>query len=193
MKAIEYIKKASLILLIMTVITGIIYPLSITAFSQVFVKDKANGSILYQNDKAVGSKYIGQNFTSPDKFWSRPSATVDYSYNGNGSAGSNKTPTGKEYEQILKERIDLIREYHNESNDKIPVDLVTASGSGLDPHISLEAANFQVKRVAKYSNISEDKLKELIKENCDTKFLGIFGEEKVNVLELNLAIDKIQN
>lgn len=192
MKVISYIKRASLILLIMTVITGIIYPLAITTFAQVFVNDKANGSIIYENNKAVGSKYIGQNFTSLDRFWSRPSATSDYPYNSMASMGSNKTPTGKEYEKILKERIDFIKENHPNSNDKIPVDLVTASASGVDPHISLEAAKYQVDRVAKYSNISKDKINKLIDEYTEKKFLGIFGEEKVNVLELNLALDKLK-
>lgn len=193
MKVINYIKRASLILLVMTVITGVMYPLAITAFAQVFVNDKANGSVIYENNKAVGSKYIGQNFTSLDRFWSRPSATSDYPYNSMASAGSNKTPTGKEYEEVLKERIDFIKENHPNSNDKIPVDLVTASASGVDPHISLEAAKYQVDRVAKYSNVSKDKINKLIDEHTEKKFSGIFGEEKVNVVELNLALDKLKN
>lgn len=193
MKLISYIKRASLIFIIMTVMTGIIYPLTVTAFAQVFVKDKSNGSIIYENNKAVGSKYIGQNFTALDRFWSRPSETGDSPYNSMASSGSNKTPTGKEYEAVLKERIDYIKENHPNTSDKIPVDLVTASASGVDPHISLAAAKYQVDRVAKHSNISKDKIDKLIEENTDNKFLGIFGEVKVNVLELNLALDKLQN
>lgn len=193
MKVINYIKKSCLILLIMTVITGVIYPLAITAFAQVFVNDKANGSIIYENNKAVGSKYIGQNFTSLDRFWSRPSSTSDYPYNSMASSGSNKTPTGKEYEEILKERIIFIKKNHPNSNDKVPVDLVTSSASGVDPHISLEAARYQVDRVSKYSNVSKEEINKLIEENTENKFLGIFGEKKVNVLQLNLALDKLKN
>ncbi|MPM92761.1 Potassium-transporting ATPase KdpC subunit [bioreactor metagenome] len=192
MKVMSYVKRASLILLIMTVITGVVYPLAVTAFAQVFVNDKANGSIIYENNKAIGSKYIGQNFVSLDKFWSRPSATSDYPYNSMASAGSNKTPTGKEYEKILKERIDVIRANNPDKDTKIPVDLVTASASGLDPDISLEAAQYQIDRVSKYSNISKDKINNLIDKHTEKKFLGIFGEEKVNVLELNLDLEKLK-
>lgn len=192
MKVMSYVKRASLILLIMTVITGVVYPLAVTAFAQVFVNDKANGSIIYEDNKAIGSKYIGQNFVSLDKFWSRPSATSDYLYNSMASAGSNKTPTGKEYEKILKERIDVIRANNPDKDTKIPVDLVTASASGLDPDISLEAAQYQIDRVSKYSNISKDKINNLIDKHTEKKFLGIFGEEKVNVLELNLDLEKLK-
>lgn len=192
MKVMSYVKRASLIILIMTVITGVVYPLAVTAFAQVFVNDKANGSIIYENNKAIGSKYIGQNFVSLDKFWSRPSATSDYPYNSMASAGSNKTPTGKEYEKILKERIDVIRANNPDKDTKIPVDLVTASASGLDPDISLEAAQYQIDRVSKYSNISKDKINNLIDKHTEKKFLGIFGEEKVNVLELNLDLEKLK-
>lgn len=192
MRLLSYIKKSGLILLVMTVMTGVIYPLTVTAFAQVFVNDKSNGSIIYEDGKAVGSKYIGQNFTSLDMFWSRPSTTKDYPYNSMASTGSNKTPTGGEYEAVLKERIAYIKENSPNKNDKIPVDLVTASASGVDPHISLEAARYQVDRVAKYSNIPKDKLNKLIEENTEKKVLGLFGEEKVNVLELNLALERLK-
>lgn len=192
MKVTSYIKRASLILLIMTVITGVVYPLAITAFAQVFVNNKANGSVIYEGDKAVGAKYIGQNFNSLDRFWSRPSASGDYVYNSNASAGSNKVPTGDEYEKVLKERVDFIKKNNPDANEKIPVDLITASASGLDPDISLEGAKYQANRVAKNAGISKDKVNKLIEEHTQRKFMGIFGEEKVNVLELNLAIDKLK-
>lgn len=192
MKVMSYIKRASLILLIMTVITGVAYPLAVTAFAQIFVNNKANGSIIYEDNKPVGSKYIGQNFTSLDKFWPRPSSTSDYPYNSMASAGSNKTPAGKDYEKVLQERIDYIKANNPDKDTKIPVDLVTASASGLDPDISLEAAQYQIDRVSKYSNISKDKINNLIDKHTEKKFLGIFGEEKVNVLELNLNLDKLK-
>lgn len=192
MKLISYIKRASLILLIMTVITGVAYPLAVTAFAQVFVNHKANGSIIYEDNKPVGSKYIGQSFTSLDKFWSRPSATSDYPYNSMASVGSNKTPTGKDYEKVLQERIDYIKANNPDKDTEIPVDLVTASASGLDPHISIEAARYQVDRLSKRCNISKDIINNLIDKHTESKFLGIFGEEKVNVLELNLDLDKLK-
>lgn len=188
----KYIKKAGLILAIMTVITGVIYPLTVTAFAQIFVQDKANGSIIVENGKKVGSENIGQNFTIPELFWARPSITSEYPYNGVGSAGSNSSPTGKDFEKIIDERVDLYKRYDEGNNKKIPVDLVTASGSGLDPHISLSGAKYQVDRVFKYSKISKEKLLELIDKNTEKKFVDIFGEDKVNVLKLNLDLQKIK-
>ncbi|MDB8805669.1 MULTISPECIES: potassium-transporting ATPase subunit KdpC [unclassified Romboutsia] len=188
----EYIKKASLIFIIMTVITGILYPVTVTAFAQIFVPYKANGSIIKEDGKSIGSEILGQNFTSPDYFWSRPSATSDYPYNGLSSAGSNMSPTGEDFEKVIDERVKLYKKYEENSDKKIPVDLVTASGSGLDPHISLKGAIYQVDRIAKYSKVSKEKLLELIDNNTEKKFMGIFGEDKVNVLNLNLDLEKIK-
>lgn len=189
---INYIKKAGLIFIIMTVITGVIYPLAITAFAQVFVSDKANGSIITDKDnKEVGSKIIGQSFTDPGNFWSRPSAAGE-GYDGYMSAGTNKTPTGKEYENILNDRIELLRKYDPENTQKVPIDLITTSGSGLDPHISVSAAEYQVSRISKYTNIEEGTILKLIEKNADKPFMGIFGESKVNVLLLNIELDKLK-
>ncbi|MEG2786870.1 MAG: potassium-transporting ATPase subunit KdpC [Romboutsia sp.] len=188
----KYIKKASLIFIIMTVITGIVYPLTVTAFAQIFVQNKSNGSIIEENGKKLGSENIGQNFTSPDYFWSRPSMTLEYPYNGLASAGSNSSPTGKDFEKTIDERIKLYKSYEENSDKQIPVDLVTASGSGLDPDISLSGAKYQVDRVSKYSEVPKDKILELIDKNTENKVIGIFGEAKVNVLKLNLDLDKIK-
>lgn len=188
----KYIKKSLIIFTILTVITGIVYPLTITAFAQIFVQDKANGSIIEENGKNVGSEYIGQNFTDPDYFWSRPSMSSDYPYNGVGSAGSNSSPTGEDFENVIEERVELYKRYEETSDNKIPVDLVTASASGLDPHISLSGAKYQVDRVSKYSGVSKDKLLELIEKHTEKKVMGIFGEDKVNVLKLNLDLEKVK-
>ena len=188
----KYIKKSLLIFTILTVITGVIYPMTVTAFAQIFVNNKANGSIIEEDGKKLGSEYVGQNFTNPDYFWSRPSNSVDYPYNGVGSSGSNSSPTGKDFEKVIEERIKLYEKYDEDSNKKIPVDLITASASGLDPHISLNGAKYQVDRVAKYSNVSKDKLMKLIEKNTERKFVGIFGEDKVNALKLNIDLDKIK-
>lgn len=188
----KYIKRASLILLIMTVITGIIYPLTITAFAQIFVPNKANGSIIEENDKMVGSKLIGQNFTDPKYFWSRPSETQDYPYNPLGSSGSNMSPTGEAFDKVLNERIKMYKKYDEKNTEKIPVDLVTASASGLDPDISVRGAKYQVDRVSKYSKVSKEKLLELIDKNTNCKLIGMFGEPTVNVLQLNLDLEKIK-
>ncbi|RDY22942.1 potassium-transporting ATPase subunit KdpC [Romboutsia maritimum] len=191
MKIMKDIKKASLIFLIMTVITGIIYPFTITGFAQIFMQNKANGSIITNKDnEKIGSKYIGQTFTDSKYFWSRPSA-VGKGYDTYSSSGTNFSPTGKDYKNLINDRIALLTQYNPDNKEKIPVDLITASGSGLDPHISLAAAKYQISRVSKFTNISEDKLLNLVQKHTDTPFLGIWGEVKVNVLELNLDLDKM--
>lgn len=188
----KYIKRASLIFIIMTVITGVIYPLTVTAFAQIFVPSKANGSIIEENNKKIGSKLIGQNFTNPGYFWSRPSETQSYPYNPLGSCGSNMSPTGEDFDKVLNERINLYKKYDEKNTQKIPVDLVTASASGLDPDISLRGARYQVDRVSKYSKVSREKLLEIIDKNTNSKVIGTFGEPTVNVLQLNLDLEKIK-
>lgn len=193
MKVISYIKKAGLIFVVMSVITGVIYPLGVTVFAQVFVKDKANGSIVTNEyGESIGSTLVGQSFIEPKHFWSRPSAAGD-GYDGYASAGTNKSPTGEEYQLMLDERIKLLKKYDPQNNKKIPVDLITSSGSGLDPHISVAAAKYQVYRVEKYSKIDSDTLLKLIEKHTDEPFMGILGESKVNVLNLNIDLDKLIN
>lgn len=187
---IKVLARALKLLIIMIGITGIIYPLTVTAIGQVFFENKANGSIIEDNGKQVGSELIGQNFSDPKYFWGRPSSTVDYPYNALGSAGSNKSPVSDELDNAIKERVATLKKFDN-SGKQIPVDLVTASASGLDPHISIESAKYQVSRVAKLRNISEETLSTLIDNIAEKPVLDMFGTPKINVLKLNLELDKI--
>lgn len=186
----KVLARALKLLIIMIGITGIIYPLTVTAIGQVFFENKANGSIIEDNGKQVGSELIGQNFSDPKYFWGRPSSTVDYPYNALGSAGSNKSPVSDELDNAIKERVATLKKFDN-SGKQIPVDLVTASASGLDPHISIESAKYQVSRVAKLRNISEETLSTLIDNIAEKPVLDMFGTPKINVLKLNLELDKI--
>jgi len=185
------IKQSLKFVLLMTIVTGILYPLAVTGISQLFFKKQANGSIIYQNEKAVASKFIGQEFSELKYFWSRPSATGPNQYNGAASSGSNKTPTGAELEKTIADRIDNLKKYHNLKDTKIPVDLLTASGSGLDPHISVAAAYFQIDRVAKERNLSVEILKKIVDKYTEKRQFGILGEPRVNVVKLNLALDTL--
>lgn len=186
----KVLARALKLLIIMIGITGIIYPLTVTAIGQVFFENKANGSIIEDNGKQVGSELIGQNFSDPKYFWGRPSSTVDYPYNALGSAGSNKSPVSDDLDNAIKERVATLKKFDN-SGKQIPVDLVTASASGLDPHISIESAKYQVSRVAKLRNISEETLSTLIDNIAEKPVLDMFGTPKINVLKLNLELDKI--
>ncbi|AOT69456.1 potassium-transporting ATPase subunit KdpC [Geosporobacter ferrireducens] len=178
--------------LVMTIITGFIYPLACTAIAQIIFPDKANGSILYQNNKPVASELIGQEFTSEKYFWSRLSATSPYPYNGGDSSGSNKTPAGEEIADAVQQRIKLIRALDPENDQKIPVDFITASGSGLDPHISPAAALYQAGRISKVRNIEKAVLMNLIEKNTEKRQLGILGEPRVNVVKLNIDLDNLE-
>ena len=170
-------------LLVMTVITGLAYPLIVTGISQVVFKDQANGSLVYQNEKIVGSRLIGQPFSDPKYFWGRPSATSPMPYNGAASSGSNQGPTNPALIDAVKERVSKFEK------QPVPADLVTASGSGLDPHISPAAAEYQIERISKARNLQPEKLRELVQRHTEGRQLGVLGEPRVNVLELNLALD----
>jgi potassium-transporting ATPase KdpC subunit len=171
-------------LVVMTVITGLAYPLIVTGIAQVAFKDQANGSLIYQNEKIVGSSLIGQPFSDPKYFWGRPSATSPMPYNGASSSGSNQGPTNPALKEAVEGRIK-----DHGGKTPVPADLVTASGSGLDPHISPAAAEYQIARVAKARGIQESVLKELVQKHTEARQLGILGEPRVNVLQLNLALD----
>ena len=171
-------------LLVMTAITGVVYPLLVTGLAQVLFKDKANGSLIQKDGKVLGSSLIGQPFSDPKYFWSRPSATSPQPYNGAASSGSNQGPTNPALKDAVTDRIKALG-----GPTPVPADLVTASGSGLDPHISPAAADYQIPRVSKTRNISEDRLRELVAKHTEGRQLGILGEPRVNVLELNLALD----
>ena len=169
-------------LVVMTVITGLAYPLIVTGIAQVAFKDQADGSLIYENEKIVGSSLIGQPFSDPKYFWGRPSATSPMPYNGASSSGSNQGPTNPALIDAVKERISRFE------TKPVPADLVTASGSGLDPHISPAAAGYQIERISKSRNLPPEKLRELVRKHTEARQLGILGEPRVNVLRLNLAL-----
>lgn len=173
-----------------SILLGLVYPLATTGIAQITMPQKANGSLIIENGQVIGSSLIGQNFDKPEYFYSRPSA-VDY--NAAGSGASNFGPTNKKFIEQVKERVEKSKQEtaNGERNEHLPPDMVFASASGLDPHISVENAKLQAKRVAKIRGISEEKVNELIKQNTDYNFLGIWGKEGVNVLKLNLALNKI--
>lgn len=177
-------------MLLFTLLTGIIYPLVVTGIAQVLFPHQANGSIIIKNGKPVGSRLIGQQFEDPKYFWGRLSATTPFPYNGGSSSGSNLGPNNPDLMKALQARIGALHAADPGNTVKIPVDLVTASGSGLDPHISLAAAEYQVHRVGKDRGIPEAQVRTMIAQHSRGRWLGLFGEPVVNVLELNLALDE---
>jgi potassium-transporting ATPase KdpC subunit len=194
------LRPALVLIVLFTIITGLIYPFVITGIAQVAFPHQANGSFVEQDGKVVGSELIGQAFSSDNYFHGRPSATVapdpadptktvDAPYNAANTAGSNLGPTSK----ILIERItrDVEERKGQNPNAPVPTDLVTASGSGLDPHITPDAALFQVPRVAKARNLPEERLRQLVNEHIKGRTLGLLGEPRVNVLALNMALDRL--
>ena len=177
------------VLVMLTLVTGVAYPLLVTGIAQLVFPEQANGSLIQSGDKILGSALIGQPFSDPKYFWSRPSATSPMPYNGGASSGSNQGPTNPALKEAVEGRVKAVREAGADRKQPVPVDLVTASGSGLDPHISPAAAEYQVARVAKVRNMPEDLVRKLVAENTDPRQLGIMGEPRVNVLKLNLALD----
>jgi potassium-transporting ATPase KdpC subunit len=174
--------------LILTVITGIVYPAVVTVIAQTAFTHQANGSVIERDGKPVGSELIGQSFSDPKNFWGRPSATSPQPYNAASSTGSNLGPTNPALLQSIEERITAMQLAHPNQNGPVPADLVTASASGLDPHISPAAAEYQVSRVAKARGLGEEMVRALVQKNTDGRTFGLLGERRVNVLELNLAL-----
>jgi K+-transporting ATPase ATPase C chain len=174
---------------VLSVLTGVVYPLAVTGVGQLLFTHQANGSIVAVNGKPVGSALIGQQYSSPGHFWGRPSATGPYPYNAAVSSGSNLGPLNPALTDAVKARIEALRAADPGNDKPVPVDLVTASGSGLDPEISLAAAHYQATRVAKARNLPADKVQTLIEQQAERPWLGIFGEPRVNVLKLNLSLD----
>jgi K+-transporting ATPase ATPase C chain len=186
------LKIALIFLGIFTVITGIIYPLFVTGIAQAFFHRQANGSLIEKNGAGVGSELIGQPFSDPKYFWGRLSATAPFPYNAAASSGSNYGPSNPALRDAVQARIDALKAVDPDNNEPIPVDLVTFSASGLDPDISVAAANYQVTRVARYRGLSEEQVKELVSKFTEGRQFGILGEPRVNVLKLNLALDEVK-
>jgi K+-transporting ATPase ATPase C chain len=176
-------------LLALTIITGVIYPVMMTGIAQIAFPPKANGSLIVIDGKNYGSELIGQQFDDPKYFWGRPSATA---YNAAASSGSNYGPANLALIDAVQARIDALKAIDPDNTIPIPVDLVTASGSGLDPHISVAAALYQVHRVAAARELSEADVRSLVEQYTEGRQFGIFGEPRVNVLLLNLALDGMQ-
>ena len=186
----SHIRPALMSLALLTVITGVVYPLLVTGIAQVVFPRQANGSLIVKDGKAVGSSLIGQPFDDPRYFWSRPSATSPFPNNAAASSGSNLGPTNPALIKAVQDRVDTLRAADPGNTAGVPVDLVTASGSGLDPHISPAAALYQVSRVAKARKLEPAQVRELVERHVEGRFLGVLGEPRVNVLILNLALDE---
>lgn len=184
------LKPALILFLILSVVTGLLYPGLVTGIAQVLFPNQANGSLLVSDGKAVGSRLIGQNFADPKHFWGRPSATAPLPYNAASSGGSNQGPLNPALEDAVMARIEALKASDPTQSAPIPVDLVTASASGLDPHISVAAARWQVPRVARVRNLPEAAVQDLVTSHTEGRQWGVFGEPRVNVLALNLALDK---
>lgn len=191
MIAFKKIKTALLLLLVLTLITGIIYPAIVTLIAQICFPWRANGSLIEHNNQAIGSVLIGQSFTEAKYFWSRPSATIPFPYNAEYSSGSNLGPTNPVLLTAVKARVDALKKLDPTNKRLIPVDLVTASASGLDPDISILAAYYQVPRIAKIRKMNENAIYQLIQNLTTQCSMRILGEARVNVLQLNLALDNI--
>ncbi|MDD5216200.1 MAG: potassium-transporting ATPase subunit KdpC [Methylococcales bacterium] len=189
---IKHLKPALILFLALSVLTGVVYPLVVTVLAQAIFPEQANGSLLTNGKgKIIGSELIGQQFSEPKYFWGRPSATSPNAYNAAASSGSNLGTNNPALVDAVKARIEALKAVDPENKTSVPVDLITASGSGLDPHISIAAANYQVHRVAKHRHVQPEKLRALIEENTDSRQLGFLGEPRVNVLKLNLALDTL--
>ena len=195
----QQLRTAAVLLLVLSIITGIAYPLVVTGVAQVAFPSKASGSLIESGGKAVqygaravGSELIGQTFADPKHFWSRPSATSPYSYNASASSGSNQGPLNPALADAVTARVKALRDADPGNTAPVPADLVTASASGLDPHISPAAAEYQVARVAKARGLDAQKVRALVAQATEGRQLGFLGEPRVNALRLNLALDDLR-
>lgn len=177
----------------MTLITGVAFPAAVTLVANLVFPQQANGSLIERNGRPVGSRLLGQSFTQPGYFWSRPSATSPLAYNGAASSGSNLGPANPVLLDSIRARANALRTADPANTRSIPVDLVTASGSGLDPHISPAAADYQVERVARARGLEPGRVRRLVAGHIEGRTLGLLGEPRVNVLELNLALDALSS
>ena len=183
------LKPAILVFVLLTMLTGVLYPGVVTGIGRLFFAEQVRGSVIELDGKAVGSELLGQSFSAPRYFWGRPSATGPMPNNGAVSSGSNQGATNPALETAVKERIAALRAADPGNNGLVPADLVEASGSGLDPHISPAAAEYQVARVVRARHMSADRVRALVADATQGRTFGILGEPRVNVLQLNLALD----
>jgi len=186
------LRPAVVLFLLLTALTGFIYPLVVTGLAQLLFPQQAAGSLVMRNGRALGSRLIGQSFSAPGYFWGRPSATTPQPYNGTASGGSNLGPLNPALLDAVKPRIAALRAADPGNEAPVPVDLVTASGSGLDPEVSVAAADFQAARVARARGLAPESVRALIAQHAEGRLLGVLGEPRVNVLELNLALDALK-
>lgn len=188
----KQIRPAVTLFLVLVAITGLVYPFAITGLAQALFPHQANGSRIIKNGRLVGSELIGQQFSDPRYFWGRLSATSGGPYNASASGGSNYSVMNPNLEKQVKDRLAALKAADPGNEQPVPVDLVSASGSGLDPDISIAAARYQAPRVARLRGLSLDRVQALVEQHTEGRVLGMLGEPRVNVLELNLALDGIQ-
>ena len=184
-----HVRAAIVSLVLFTVVTGVVYPTLVTVIAQLVFPNQANGSLIVKDGELVGSTLIGQPFDDPKYFWGRPSATSSFGYNAGASGASNLSPTNADLTKAVQGRVDALRAADPGNTAPVPVDLVTASGSGLDPHISPAAALYQVHRVAMARKLDDAVVQRLVAQHTEGRLLGLLGEPRVNVLGLNLALD----
>jgi K+-transporting ATPase ATPase C chain len=189
----KHLRTSIIAIIVFTCLTGILYPLTVTGLAQLIFPEKANGSLIQKDGKHLGSELIGQPFSDPKYFWSRPSATGPYAYNAGSSTGSNYGPLNPALYDVVNKRIQDLKRADSLNHQPIPIDLVTSSSSGLDPHISVAAALYQLPRVARIRSLNQDKLRSLVVQYTEGRQLGFLGESRVNVLKLNLALDETQS
>ncbi len=186
----QQLRAALVLFALLTLLTGVVYPAVVTLLATGLFPRQAGGSVIERDGKVVGSQLIGQPFDAPHYFWGRPSATTPFSYNAASSSGSNLGPTNPDLLKAVGERVEAMRKAHPDQAGPVPVELVTASASGLDPHVSPAAAAYQVKRVADARGLSPDVVRRLVETHTEGRTLGLLGEPRVNVLRLNLALDE---
>jgi K+-transporting ATPase ATPase C chain len=188
----KHLRSSVISILLFTALLGLLYPLAVTGIAQLIFPGKANGSLIQKNGKSLGSELIGQPFSDPKYFWSRLSATGPFAYNAGASSGSNYGPLDPALFDAVRKRIKDLKDADPQNAKPIPVDLVTASGSGLDPHVSVAATLYQLPRVARNRNMSEGQIRSLVDQYTEGRQLGFLGEPRVNVLKLNLALNGTQ-
>jgi K+-transporting ATPase ATPase C chain len=188
----SHLRTATMMLLLLTALTGFIYPFAVTGIAQILFPGQANGNLIMRDGKPVGSALIGQPFDEPKYFWSRPSATGPFPYNAGASSGSNLGPTNPDLLKAVADRADALKKADPGNTRPVPVDLVTASGSGLDPHVTPASALYQVSRIAKARGMPEEHLRQLVADSTEHRQFGFLGEPRVNVLALNLALDSLK-